>query len=89
MIHCSVPVLSGRVSDFQHGNRVSPHCPPRQHTKYAALHRPRLCMCVHADMWISCTDTTFPPTPLWLGTPVKVAGNGSGAKKAAIDTVPG
>lgn len=31
----------------------------------------------------------LPPTPLWLGTPVKVAGNGSGAKKTAVDTVPG
>lgn len=29
------------------------------------------------------------PPQLWLGTPVKVAGNGSGAKETATDTVPG
>lgn len=49
-----------------------------------------VCVCAHTDTKITCTDTiSSHPQPLVrLGTPVKVAGNGSGTKKATIDTVP-
>lgn len=88
MIHCFVSLLSVRDGDFHHGDRVgqliSLHYPPKQHTKYAALHLPGVC----THTWISDTDNTFPPTPLaWHS--FKSNWKYIGAKKTATDTVPG
>lgn len=73
MLHCFVLLSSVRDGDFHLGDRagqyISLHYPSKQHSKQAAL--PSVCM--HTCGYHP--GITPSPQPLWLGTPVKAAGN--------------
>lgn len=75
MMHCSVSVLSGRVSDFQHRNRVgqcvSPHCPSRQTHQICSTTPPRFVyVCTYGQVDIM-HGYHLPPRPTSAWHPCK------------------